>query len=56
MKRYTVKEVCQELGICRNTLYYWETHGKIPKPKREPISGYRYWTEKDLNELKRRIK
>ena len=53
MENCRVSEVIKALGISRKTYYLWETMGKIPKPKREPISGYRYWTEEDLRKLKK---
>ena len=53
MENCRVSEVIKTLGISRKTYYLWENMGKIPKPKREPISGYRYWTEEDLRKLKR---
>ena len=51
-KRYLIKDIIKILGICRRTYYNWEKDGKIPKPKREPMSGFRYWTETDLKRLK----
>jgi DNA-binding transcriptional MerR regulator len=53
MKRYLIGEVIKELGCCRKTIFNWERAGKIPKPRRDGFSGYRYWTEKDLKKLKR---
>lgn len=52
-KRYSVSEVIKTLGIARKTLYLWEAAGKIPVPKRDPMSKYRYWTEEDLKKLMR---
>ncbi len=52
-KRYLIKDIINALGICRKTYYNWESTGKIPKPKREPMSGYRYWTEDDMKKLKK---
>jgi DNA-binding transcriptional MerR regulator len=52
-KKYFVQDVMKELGIARRTIYNWERTKKIPKPKRDPMSNYRYWTEKDVNLLKR---
>ena len=52
-KRYLISEVIKKLGVCRKTYYNWEAAGKVPKAKREPMSGYRYWTEKDLKKLKK---
>lgn len=53
MKRYLIAKVIKILGISRKTLYLWETAKKIPKAKREPMSGYRYWTDEDIKELKK---
>jgi len=53
MKRYYVDEVIEILGIHRNTLYLWESKNKIPLPKRDPMSNYRFWTEEDLKKLKK---
>ncbi len=52
-KHYHISEVIKTLHISRKTLYLWDAAGKIPKPKREPMSGYRYWTEKDIQKLKK---
>ncbi len=52
-KRYRISEVIKILDISRKTLYLWEEAKKIPKAKRDPMSGYRYWTEEDLKKLKR---
>ena len=37
MKLYTTSQIAEELGVCKNTIFYWEKTGKIPKPKREPV-------------------
>lgn len=52
-KRYFIKDVVEILGISRRTYYNWENAGKIPEAKRDPMSGYRYWTEKDLKRLRK---
>lgn len=52
-KRYYLDEVIKILGIPRSTYYNWEREGKIPKPKRDPMSNYRYWTDADLKKLKK---
>ncbi len=52
-KRYFIEDIEKELRITRRTYYNWEKLGKIPKPKRDPMSGYRYWTEEDLKKLKK---
>ena len=52
-KRYGVKEIIKELGISRTGYYKWERAKKIPKPKRDPMSNWRYWTEEDMRRLKK---
>ena len=53
MGNYRISEVIKVVDISRKTYYLWENMGKIPKSRREPISGYRYWTEEDLKKLRR---
>ena len=53
-KRYFIEDVEKELCITRRTYYNWEKAGKVPKAKRDPMNGYRYWTMKDLRKLKKR--
>ena len=50
---YTVSSVCAKLGIFKNTLYNWEKKGKIPKSYREPMSGWKLYTQKDIESLKK---
>jgi len=52
-KRYSIIDIIRELGISRKTYYNWEHAGKIPKPKRDPMNGWRYWTAEDIKRLKR---
>lgn len=52
-KKYFMHDIIEELGVARNTIYNWETTKKIPKPKRDPMSGYRYWTEADVKKIKK---
>ena len=51
-KRFLSQEVAGILGVTRRTLYNWEKVGKIPKTKRDKMSNYRIYTEKDLKKLK----
>lgn len=51
--RYTSAKIQKILKVSKNTLIRWEEAGKIPKPKRDPMSGYRYWTEADLKKLRK---
>lgn len=50
---YTVSEVCKMLGIFKNTLYNWEKKGKIPKAYRDPMSGWRLYSQRDMEKIKR---
>ena len=50
---YTVSGACAQLGIFKNTLYNWERKGKIPKVYRDPMSGWRLYSEKDIERIKR---
>ena len=52
-ERFLSQEVAGILGVTRRTLYNWEKVGKIPKTKRDKMSNYRIYTEKDLKKLKR---
>lgn len=52
-KRYYISDLVKVLGISRKTYYNWEHAGKIPKPHRDPMSGFRYWTKEDIEKLKK---
>ena len=52
-KHYTIGEVAKELGVCKNTIFYWLNTGKIKKPAREKISGFRYWTNEEVKNIKK---
>lgn len=52
-KRHYIQEVIKILGISKKTYYNWEDAGKVPEPKRDPMSNYRYWTKKDIEKLKK---
>ncbi|MDD5634061.1 MAG: MerR family transcriptional regulator [Candidatus Omnitrophica bacterium] len=54
MKKYTVQEVADLLGIYRGTVINYEKRGVFPSPKRNPINGYREYTEEEI-ELLRKI-
>jgi len=50
---YSRIEVAEILGVSPRTLINWENAKKIPKPKRDPMSNYRYYSKEDLKKLKR---
>ena len=51
--RYTRKEMAKILGVSDKTMINWEKAGKIPKPKRDPMSNYRYYLKEDIKKLKK---
>ena len=50
---YLAQEVAEILGVTKRTLWNWEEAGKIPKARRDPMSGFRLYSEKDLEKLKK---
>jgi DNA-binding transcriptional MerR regulator len=42
MKHYYISYIIRILDISHKTYYLWEANGKVPKAKRDPMSGYRY--------------
>ncbi len=50
MKRYNATQLAQELGIARQTLYYWIEKGWV-KPKRD-YRNYPVFTDDDLEKIK----
>ena len=55
-KHYTTGQLAKELGVCKNTIFYWLKTHKIKEPNREKISGFRYWNEKEVSNIKRQFK
>ena len=55
MRKYFIKDLEKTLGVKRGTFFYWEKTGKVSKAKRTPMGNYRYWTEKDIEKLKKLI-
>lgn len=51
MKKYNVSQLAQELGIARQTLYYWIQKEWI-KPKRD-YRNYPVFTAKDVEKIKK---
>ena len=55
-KRYNMREAAKELGVTRQTLYYWFKKGWV-KPKRD-YRNFPVFTEEDvkkINEWKNRL-
>ncbi len=51
-KRFNVQEVANILGIYRGTVINYEKKGIFPEPHRNPINGYREYTEEDITRLR----
>lgn len=51
-KKYTVQEVANILSIYRGTVINYEKKGIFPEPRRNPINGYREYTEDDVDTLR----
>ena len=45
-------EVAELLGVTTQTLYNWLRKGRIPEPKRHPITSYRLWTPQDVQRIR----
>jgi transposase-like protein len=54
MKKYSVSEAAELLGVNRATLYRWLRRKSVPKLIQETVAGVRitYWTEKELAKVK----
>ena len=52
-KKYNVQEVADLLGIYRGTVINYEKRGIFPEPRRNPINGYREYSEEDIESLKK---
>lgn len=51
MKRYNVSQASKELGIARQTLYYWIKKGWVT-PKRD-YRNYPVFTENDIKKIRK---
>ena len=54
-KIYRIGEVAKELDRSTLTIKKWEGNRRIPRAKRDS-RGWRYYTEDDVNEIKRILK
>ena len=52
-KKYNVQEVADILGLYRGTVINYEKKGIFPDPHRNPINGYREYTEEEIEALRR---
>lgn len=51
VKKFTVQQVADILGLYRGTVINYEKKGIFPRPKRNPINGYREYTEEEIEAL-----
>ena len=54
-KVYYIRDLEKALGVSRDTYFYWERVGKVPKPKRTKMGNYRYWTGAAVERLNKKI-
>jgi predicted site-specific integrase-resolvase len=49
---YRTAEVCQMVGISRNTLFRWLKRGLLGECERRDRNGWRLFTEDEVNSLR----
>lgn len=52
IKKFTVQQVADMLGLYRGTVINYEKKGIFPPVKRNPINGYREYTEDDIKYMR----
>jgi len=52
-KRYYIKDLARILKVGRTLIYYWEATDKIPKARRTPMGNYRWWSARDVEQIKK---
>lgn len=52
-KYYTAREVAKILDISKQTLIRYENRKIFPSPRRNALNGWREYTEKDIDTLKK---
>ena len=52
-ERYRMKDVCRMLNVTESTVKAWERRGWFPKPRREPQSNHRIYSDEEMALLKR---
>ncbi|BBL79464.1 hypothetical protein RxyAA322_13180 [Rubrobacter xylanophilus] len=51
-RTYRISEAARELGISAEWLGKGEERGFFPRAKRDPESGHRYYTRRDIERLR----
>ncbi|MCD7846086.1 MAG: MerR family transcriptional regulator [Oscillospiraceae bacterium] len=52
MKRYTIKEAAEAVGVTNETLRHYDRINLVQPSRRDTWTGYRYYTEQDVVRLK----
>jgi excisionase family DNA binding protein len=54
MKKYSITETAELVGVDRATVYRWIRQSVVPIPRVEVIAGVRitYWTESELTKVR----
>lgn len=55
-REYDLKEACAILGIGRKTYKAWERKGLIAEVRRNPVTGYRVFTDEDIARMRTFVK
>ncbi|MDR2253377.1 MAG: MerR family transcriptional regulator [Bifidobacteriaceae bacterium] len=50
-RAFTIKQAARSCGMAESTLRYYEQVGVIPPVRRNPLNGYRVYTQSDLDLL-----
>jgi DNA-binding transcriptional MerR regulator len=51
----TVGKLGAVLGLHPDTIRRYEREGLIPAARRSPLNGYRFWTEEDIEGIRRAV-
>ena len=46
--RHYVRHMAEMLGRTRDTVRRYESAGVLPRARRDPVNGHRYWLDDDL--------
>lgn len=52
-KVYRIGEVAEMCGVSRQAIRWAEEHGRIPRAQREPFGDDRFYTERELEFIRR---
>jgi len=52
---YTTGEAAEQLGISRQTLLRYEQEGVIPPARRNAANNWRYYTQRDLQQIRQTL-